>query len=63
MYRTEVDEKIKELVDHITSKPVDEITIDDYTILRDVRGMESEADTKQRMERLMSVATTGFGSV
>ena len=60
MYRTEIDKKIKKIVDRIINKPEDKITIDDYTILRDVRCMESEADSKRRMERLMSVATSGF---
>ena len=62
MYRTEIDTKLKEIVDHIIDKPVAKITLDDYTILRDVRCMESEADTKERMERMLSMAATGFSS-
>ena len=62
MYRTEIDTKLKEIVDHIIDKPVAKITLDDYTILRDVRCMESEADTRERMERMLSVAATGFGA-
>ena len=62
MYRKEIDTKLKEIVDHIIDKPVAKITLDDYTILRDVRCMESEADTRERMERMLSVAATGFGA-
>ena len=62
MYRTEIDTKLKEIVDHIIDKPAAKITLDDYTILRDVRCMESEADTRERMERMLSVAATGFGA-
>lgn len=62
MYKRQIDEKLKRIVDNIISKPENEITLDDYTILRDVRHMESEDDTKERMERLMSMASFGFGS-
>jgi hypothetical protein len=62
MYKRQIDEKLKKIVDNIISKPENEITLDDYTILRDVRHMESEDDTKERMERLMSMASYGFGS-
>ena len=62
MFKRQIDEKIKEIVDNIISKPTDEITLDDYTILRDVRIMESESDTRERMERLASMAVSGFGS-
>ena len=63
MYRKEIDAKLKEIVDHIINKPKDKITLDDYTILRDVRSMESESDSRERMERIMSMATAGFGPV
>lgn len=62
MFKGKIDEKIEKIVDHIICKPEDEITLDDYTILRDVRSMESEADTRERMERLASMAFSGFGS-
>ena len=62
MFKGKIDEKIEKVVDHIISKPDDEITLDDYTILRDVRSMESESDTRERMERLASMAFSGFGS-
>ena len=61
MYRAEIDAKLKEIVDHIIDKPAGKITLDDYTIMRDVRCMESEEDSRERMERLMSVAASGFG--
>ena len=60
MFRGMIDEKLMEITEHIVSKPVDEITLDDYTILRDVRSMESEADSRERMERIMSMASAGF---
>ena len=63
MFKGKIDEKLEKIADHIISKPEDEITLDDYTILRDVRSMESEADTRERMERFASMAVTGFGSV
>ena len=63
MFKRKIDEKLERIVDNIISKQEDEITLDDYTILRDVRSMESESDTRERMERLASMAVSGFGSV
>ena len=63
MFKRKIDEKIEKVVDHIISKPEDEITLDDYTVLRDVRSMESESDTRERMERFASMAVNSFGSV
>ena len=62
MFKRKIDEKLERIVDNIISKQDDEITLDDYTILRDVRSMESESDTRERMERLASMAVSGFGS-
>jgi hypothetical protein len=62
MFKRKIDEKLEKIVDNIISKQEDEITLDDYTILRDVRSMESESDTRERMERLASMAVSGFGS-
>ena len=62
MFKRKIDEKIEKIVDHIIGKPEDAISLDDYTILRDIRSMESEADTRERMERLASMAFSGFGS-
>ena len=62
MFKRKIDEKIEKIVDNIISKQEDEITLDDYTILRDVRSMESERDTRERMERIASMAVSGFGS-
>lgn len=63
MFRGQIDEKLKEITDYIISKTAAEITLDDYTILRDVRTMESEEDTRERMERFASMAASGFGHV
>ena len=62
MFKRKIDEKLEKIVDNIISKQEDEITLDDYTILRDVRSMESESDTRERMERFASMAASGFGS-
>ena len=62
MFKRKIDEKLEKIVDNIISKQENEITLDDYTILRDVRSMESESDTRERMERLASMAVSGFGS-
>ena len=62
MFKRKIDEKLEKIVDSIISKQEDEITLDDYTILRDVRSMESESDTRERMERLASMAVSGFSS-
>ena len=62
MFKRKIDEKLEKIVDNIISKQEDEITLDDYTILRDVRSMESESDTRERMERIASMAVSGFGS-
>jgi hypothetical protein len=62
MFKGKIDEKIEKIVDSIISKPEDEITLDDYTILRDVRHMESDADTRERMERITAMVSSGFGS-
>ena len=59
--REKIDEKIREIVDYIIGKPVNKITLDEYTILRDVRNQESAADSQERMAKLLSVATGGFG--
>jgi hypothetical protein len=61
MFKRKIDEKLEKIVDNIISKQDDEITLDDYTILRDVRSMESESDTRERMERFASMAASGFG--
>ena len=62
MFKRKIDEKLEKIVDSIISKQEDEITLDDYTILRDVRSMESESDARERMERLASMAVSGFSS-
>ena len=62
MFKRKIDEKLEKIVDNIISKQEDEITLDDYTILRDVRSIESESDTRERMERLASMAVSGFVS-
>lgn len=60
MYREKIDGKIEKVVDYIIEKPESKITLDDYTILRDVRAMESDKDTRERMERLVSAVGAGF---
>ena len=54
-----IEAKIKEIVDHIIDKPIVEVTLDDYTILKnelmEIRNMESKADNGKRMAELMAL--------
>lgn len=57
-----IETKIEELVNHIISKPVTEVTLDDYTILtnelREIQNKESQAANGQRMAELMGLITS-----
>ena len=57
-----IEEKIKDLVNYIISKPVTEVTLDDYTILtnelREIQNKESQAANGQRMAELMGLITS-----
>lgn len=53
-----IESKIEEIVDHIISKPVEEVTLDDYTVLtNELKGIEykqAQSDNSKRMAELMS---------
>ena len=54
-----IESKIEVIVDLIVSKPIGEVTLDDYTILtnelKDIRFRESQAGQNKRMAELMSM--------
>ena len=57
-----IETKIEDLVNHIISKPIEEVTLDDYTILtnelREIHNQESQAANGQRMAELMGLITS-----
>ena len=60
--KEKIEEKIAEIVDFIVSKPVSEVTLDDYTILnnelKEIHLRESQAGQSKRMAELMSMVAT-----
>ena len=58
-----IETKIEDLVNYIISKPVTEVTLDDYTILtnelREIQNKESQAVNGQRMAELMGLISSG----
>ena len=62
--KEKIEIKIEEIVDHIINKPVEEVTLDDYTVLTNeltgIRNAEAKADQGKRMAELMAMAGTGF---
>ena len=64
-----MEKKIDEIIEHIIAKPVEEISMDDYTILssevRDIRFRKSQEESSRRMADLMALSssyTCGFRS-
>lgn len=65
-----LEEKITEILNYIISKPVEQITNEDFTILagelRDIRYREGEAERNKKfadsMTALMSSSTLGYSS-
>ena len=59
--KEKIEAKISEVVDWIVSKPANEVTLDDYTIIKnelmEIRNMESKADNGKRMAELMALVT------
>ena len=57
-----IETKIEDLVNHIISKPIKEVTLDDYTILtnelREIHNQESQEANGQRMAELMGMLTS-----
>lgn len=64
-----IEAKIEEIVDYIINKPVEEVTLDDYTVLtNELKGIEykqTQSDNSKRMAELMStiVATPAGYSI
>ena len=60
--KEKIETKIQEIVDFIISKPVKEVTLDDYTILnnelKEIHLRESQAGQSKRMAELMSMVAT-----
>lgn len=54
-----IETKIEEIVGYIINKPVEEVTLDDYTILtnelREIKNKESQAANGQRIAELMDL--------
>lgn len=54
-----IEAKIEDLVSYIISKPITEVTLDDYTILtnelREIRNKESQEVNGQRVAELMGL--------
>lgn len=57
-----IETKIEELVNHIINKPVEDVTLDDYTILtnelQEIHNKESQAANGQRMAELMGLISS-----
>lgn len=56
--KEKIKTKIENIVDYIISKPAEEITLDDYTILtnelQNIRNQEAQTDNSKRMAELLS---------
>lgn len=56
-----IEAKIEEIVEHIINKHVEDVTLDDYTILtnelREIKNKESQAVNGQRMAELIGLIT------
>ena len=67
--KEKIENKIAEIVDYIISKPSEEVTLDEYTILqnelKEIAVRESQTDHNKRMAELLSIVsgTGGFGTV
>ena len=65
--KEKIESKIKEIVDYIVSKPVGEVTLDDYTVLqnelKDIRLRESQIGQGKRMAELMAMVANPTDSV
>lgn len=57
-----IETKIEELVNHIINKKIEDVTLDDYTILtnelREIHNKESQEANGQRMAELMGLITS-----
>lgn len=57
-----IETKIEELVNYIINKQVEDVTLDDYTILtnepKEIHNKESQAANGQRVAELMGLITS-----
>ena len=66
--KEKIEIKIEEIVDHIINKPVEEVTLDDYTVLTNelkaIEYKQAQSDNSKRMAELMStmVASPAYGA-
>lgn len=56
--KEKIQNKIEDIVNYIVSKPIEEVTLDDYTILtnelKNIRNQEAQSDNSKRMAELLS---------
>ena len=60
--KQKIETKIEEIIDYIVSKPVEEVTLDDYTVLtnelKDIRFRETQVGQNKRMAELMAMVAS-----
>ena len=60
-----INGKIGEIVDYIISKPVEEVTLNDYTVLheelKDIRFRKEHEASNDRLKQLMAVGFPDIG--
>ena len=61
-FEESIEGKINEIVAYIIDKPAAKVTLDDYTILRDVLSRNVAADSQERMAKLMAMVVPNFPS-
>ena len=58
--KEKIEGKINEIVEYIISKPAGEVSLDEYTVLRnellDIRTREGQAENGKRMAEFMAAA-------
>ena len=56
--KEKIQNKIEDIVDYIVSKPIKEVTLDDYTILtnelKNIQNQEAQSDNSKRIAELLS---------
>lgn len=61
-----IEDKIHEIIEYIISKPAEEITLDEYTVLKnellDIRAKEDKKENGKRMAELMANALSATNS-
>lgn len=56
--KEKIQNKIENIVDYIVSKPIEEVTLDDYTILtnelKNIQNQEAQSNNSKRIAELLS---------